>query len=212
MRRTLAVLGASGHGKVVAEVAAAMQCWNDIVFYDDQWPAKQHNGNFAVVGDSSLLISQDPASVDVFVAIGNNATRLAKQQLLKEHGFQPATLIHPRACVADSVSIGAGSVVMAGAVINAAASIGECCIINSNATVEHDCQLAAAVHISPAAAIAGAVQVGTRSWIGLKACVIQQVCIGSDVVVGAGAVVLTNVEPACTVAGVPARKIQRSQS
>jgi sugar O-acyltransferase (sialic acid O-acetyltransferase NeuD family) len=211
MKKTLAVLGASGHGKVVAEVAAAMQYWTDIVFYDDQWPAKQHNGSFAVVGDTRQLIGLAPASVDVFVAIGNNATRLAKQQLLVEHGFKPAILLHPRACIANSVSIGAGTVVMAGAVINAAATIGECCIINSNATVEHDCQLAAAVHISPAAALAGAVQVGARSWIGLNASVIQQVCIGSDVVVGAGAVVLADIAPACTVVGVPARQINRNQ-
>ncbi len=33
----LAVLGASGHGKVVADCAELVG-WSDIVFFDDAWP------------------------------------------------------------------------------------------------------------------------------------------------------------------------------
>ena len=39
--KTLAILGASGHGKVVADAALSTGLWQEVVFYDDAWPAKK---------------------------------------------------------------------------------------------------------------------------------------------------------------------------
>jgi hypothetical protein len=39
----LAILGASGHGKVVAD-AAGLAGWDEVVFFDDAWPGLTQNG------------------------------------------------------------------------------------------------------------------------------------------------------------------------
>jgi sugar O-acyltransferase (sialic acid O-acetyltransferase NeuD family) len=202
--KTLAILGASGHGKVVADAALSTGIWQQVIFYDDAWPTKTKNGQSDVVGNTQTLLNlqQKP---EVVVAVGNNKTRLAKQNDLIVQGFTIATVVHSNTVISPSVKMGHGTVVMAGAVISADVSIGDACIINTNAVVEHDCMLGNAVHISPGACLAGAVIIGDGSWIGIGASVIQLKKLGINVMVGAGAAVVTDLPNGVTAVGVPAR-------
>ncbi len=205
----LALLGASGHGKVLACMAELLD-WQQIDFYDDAWPAITQNGPWPVLGNTASLMSALAEYQGVVVAIGNNTIRLAKLAELKENGANLVSLVHPAAVVSRHASLGQGSVVMAGAVINACAQLGEGCIINTNASVDHDCVLGAGVHISPGANLAGAVCVGQGSWVGIGACVRQLVAIGQGAVVGAGAVVVASVNDFQTVVGNPAKPITKN--
>lgn len=205
--KTLAILGASGHGKVVADVALSTGKWDQVIFFDDAWPVKMKNGQSDIVGDTACLFSYEDKP-EVIVAIGSNKMRLAKQAELAAKGFTVAIVVHPAATVSSSAVIKYGTVVMAGAVINADAVVGEACIINSNAVVEHDCVLKDAVHISPGACLAGGVLVGETSWVGLGASVIQLKRIGKNVMVGAGSAVVTDIPDNVTAVGVPARIIK----
>ena len=201
--KRLAVLGASGHGKVVAEIAE-LNDW-DVVFFDDAYSVLSHLEHWPVVGNTNDLLSVLQSFDGCFVAIGNNKIRLAKQRLLSEQGAVFPFLNHPSAIVSRYSKLGAGSVVMAGAVINPFVQIGRACIVNTSATIDHDCLLAAGVHISPGVNLAGAVEVGETSWIGIGASVKPCIEIGSNVIVGAGAVVVNNLPSDCLVTGVPAK-------
>jgi acetyltransferase-like isoleucine patch superfamily enzyme len=53
------------------------------------------------------------------------------------------------------------------------------------------------------------ITIGARVWIGTKATLARGVTIGDDAVVGANAVVTADVQPACIVAGVPAKLIRQ---
>jgi sugar O-acyltransferase (sialic acid O-acetyltransferase NeuD family) len=205
--KTLAIIGASGHGKVVADAARSCSLWQKVVFYDDAWPIKTTNGNFAVVGNTKSLLDLEDKP-DFVVAIGNNNVRFEKQQQLVKAGFTPATVVHAGAVVSSQAVVGLGSVIMAGVVINADSVIGAACIINTNAVVEHDCILGDAVHISPGACLAGGVKVGDASWVGIGASVIQLISIGKNVVVGAGAAVVKHLGDNVTAVGVPAKIIK----
>jgi sugar O-acyltransferase (sialic acid O-acetyltransferase NeuD family) len=199
----LAIVGASGHGKVVADIARASG-WDPIDFFDDRWPQITENGEWPIIGDSDKLL-QDLAEYDgVIVAIGNCDTRWEKQELFRSAGGCLISLVHPMSCISPSASIGDGGVVMAGAVINADASIGDGCIVNTGAIVEHDCRIGDAVHIAPGAILSGGVSVAAGGWIGVGAVVRQGVSIGEGVTVGAGAVVLKSVANGLTVVGCPA--------
>lgn len=204
----LAILGASGHGKVVAD-AAALCGWPHIDFFDDAWPERTMCGVWPVVGGSAQLLGALNAYDGVIVAIGNNAIRRTKQQLLEQAGAVMATIVHPAAVVSKHASLGAGSVVFATAVINPFCEIGEGAILNTGCSVDHDCSLGAFVHVSPGARLAGQVQVGDESWVGIGASVRQLTNIGAHVTVGAGAVVVAAVADNLTVVGVPARAVRK---
>jgi sugar O-acyltransferase (sialic acid O-acetyltransferase NeuD family) len=200
----LAVLGASGHGKVIAD-CAELCGWEQVSFFDDRWPELKVNGHWPVIGGTKELIESLSQFQGVVVGIGNNSIRLTKLQQLLDAGAQLPVLQHPSALVSRYARIGLGSVVFAGAVINADSELGKGVIINTGATVDHDCVLGDGVHISPGANLAGGVVVAERSWIGIGASVRQLVRIGSDVVVGAGAAVVADTADAVILVGVPAR-------
>lgn len=204
--KRLAILGASGHGKVVADTAECCG-WQAIEFFDDAWPGLQHNGPWPVSGDATALHESLNLFDGVVVAIGNNAIRYGKLLALEAAGASICSLVHPAATVSRYAMLERGTLVFAQAVINADVRIGLGGILNTGCSVDHDCVLGAAVHISPGARLAGGVIVGDLSWVGIGASVRQLVRVGSQVVVGAGAAVTTDVADALTVVGVPARAL-----
>jgi sugar O-acyltransferase (sialic acid O-acetyltransferase NeuD family) len=205
----LAILGASGHGKVVADTAEACG-WQVIEFFDDAWPGLSANGIWPVVGTSRDLFGRVQEFDGVVVAIGDNGIRRQKLAELKAVGAELPALIHPSSIISRHAFIGSGAVVFASVVVNAYASVGEGSILNTGCSVDHDCVLGICVHISPGARLAGAVEVGDSSWIGIGACIRQVLKVGSNVIVGAGAVVVRDISDNMTVVGVPARVLGES--
>lgn len=194
----LIIIGASGHGRVVADIAKRV--YDDIVFLDNDSTIKACSG-FPVLGRNSMLPDLDG---DVFIAVGNANARKRLQEGNEDRLFP--VLIHPSAVIAEDVVIGAGSVVMAGVVINPGVKIGKGCIVNTSSSVDHDCCIADYCHISVGSHLCGTVRVGENVWIGAGAIVSNNVSVHSDAVIGAGAVVIKNVEEEGTFIGVPAKK------
>lgn len=199
---TLAILGASGHGRVVADIALC--CNWDVCFFDDVPPCRSNLLGLPYGGTFDDLVAQIDQFTGAFVAIGDNEVRMAKHLALIESGFFVPTLVHTAATVSQFARLGGGSVIMPGAIINAGADVGDACIVNTGASVDHDCRLSDGVHISPGAHLAGEVSVGRGTWIGIGAVIRQQVQVGSGSMVAAGATVVKNVENNTTVAGVAA--------
>ena len=202
--KRLAVLGASGHGKVVADIAECCG-WDDIVFFDDAWPTVTTNGIWSVIGDSESLIKQLTEFNGIFIAIGNNKVRAAKTEELSAQSAPLITLVHPSAVISQYAVLGAGSVVMPNVTVNAFAHIGDGVILNTGCIIDHDCTVGNFVHISPGARLAGGVTVGVQSLLGIGCSVIQLVSVGSYAVVGAGAVVTCELPDYVKAVGVPAR-------
>jgi len=192
----LIIIGASGHGKVVADIAA-LNGYKDIVFLDDDENIKEC-AEYPVIGKSV-----EAPDGEVFVAVGNPETRKRLMELYNKR-IQPV-LIHPSAVVAKGVELSDGSVVMAGAVINPGAQIGKGVIVNTSSSIDHDCRVGDYCHISVGAHLCGTVTVGDGTWIGAGATVSNNVIICSGCMIGAGAVVVKNIEKQGTYVGVPAK-------
>ncbi|WP_417522209.1 acetyltransferase, partial [Marinobacter sp.] len=201
--KRLAVLGASGHGKVLADAAEACG-WQSVVFYDDAWPELQANGPWGVRGDTATLLEQLSEFDGVVVGIGNNSIRADKQKLLLSAGARIVSIVHPAAVVSAHARIQPGTVVLANAVVNACAKVGAGCIINTGSVVEHDCVLGDFAHISPNAVLAGGVIIECRAWVGAGASVRQLLRVGKAAMVGMGAVVTKDVSASAVVVGNPA--------
>jgi len=197
----LTIIGASGHGKVVADIA--QKCgYDEIEFLDDD-EARRHCGKWAVTGTTDKT---GEIENDLFIAVGNAAVREKLTRLCRDKRM--ATLIHPSAVVAEDVQIGAGTVVMAGAVINPGARIGRGCIINTCSSIDHDDILEDYVHAAVGCHLAGTVHIGKATWIGAGAVVINNVSVCENCMIGAGAVVIRSIEVSGTYAGVPAERIR----
>jgi len=194
--RRLAILGASGHGKVVAE-AALLSGWDSVSFYDDAYPDKKQISSWSIDGTTSDLIQNANKFDGVHIAIGDNLIRHGKFGELT--GLNIVSVVHPDAVISSTASIGKGAAIFGGVVINADSMVGIGAILNTGCTVDHDCSVGEFSHISPGVHLAGHVVVGDFSWLGIGSSVIQCLSIGSNTIIGAGSVVVKDI-PASSLA------------
>lgn len=196
--KKLIILGAGGHGRVVAETAE--QLGYSVSFLDD---TKSDNDKvIGKISDFNKYIN----GYSFFVAIGNNELRKDLLTELSKSGAEIATLIHPKSAVSKNATIEKGTVVMAGAVVNSGSHIGEGCILNTSSSVDHDCNIAEFTHISVGAHLAGNVRIGEESFVCAGATVINNISICKKCIIGAGAVVIKDITESGTYIGVPAVK------
>lgn len=193
------IYGASGHAKVVLDIAKSINLAVAGVYDDDT--SLQQLAEFRIQQpQKGVKVSK------VIITIGNNAIRkkIAQERVLT----LAACLVHPTAQVEGALFIGEGTVVMPNVVINNSTIIGKNCILNTSSVIEHDCELGDFVHLSPNATLAGGVSVGEGTHIGANAVVIPGVKIGKWAVVGAGAVILRDIPDYAVVVGNPGKIIK----
>ena len=201
----LIIIGAGGHGKVVASCAEDTKRFDEICFLDDS--GKTEVLGFKVVGKTSD-IEKFVSDSQFIVAIGNNEARKNFCQTIENLGGKLATIVHPSVVIGKQAVIENGTFVSANAVINPSAQIGKGAIINTSAVVEHDCVIGDYTHICPAVAIAGTVNVGNFCTLGIGTKVSNNVNICDRTILGAGSVVVKDIIEAGTYVGVPAKKIK----
>ncbi|MBD1390507.1 acetyltransferase [Neiella sp. HB171785] len=207
----LVILGAGGHGKVVADVAQLSQDYDKLLFLDDAFERIGECAGLPVAGPLSDFSRYINEHTHFFVAMGSCAGRQSWLQQLLAAKAQLATLIHPTAIIAHSVVIESGVLICAGAIINPDSKIGLGVIINTGATIDHDCVIGAYSHVCPGVSIAGMVHVGELCWLGIGANVIQLITIADHCTLGAGATLIHSTQAGQTLVGVPARPISKKE-
>lgn len=193
------LFGASGHAKVILDILRYHG--KQVSGFIDDDPAKKELSGIPVVGNTR---AHRPEWQPCLVSIGNNTLR---KKVVDAVTTVYENAIHPDAVIAESATIGEGTVVMAGAVINPDTRIGRHVIINTCASVDHDCDIADFVHIAPGSTLCGGIVVGEGTLIGSGATIIPNITIGKWATIGAGAVVTRDVPDFMTVVGCPARII-----
>lgn len=191
--------GASGHGKVMAEIAEELKI--TIKGFVDGNPAIQEILGYHVIANSAEKLAGDAV-----ISIGNN--RIRKKIAENNPHLNYCCLVSPRSNISKRTTIGAGTVIMMGVTINSSVKIGKHCIVNTNASVDHDCIIHDYVHISPNVGLAGNVEIGEGTHVGIGSTVIQGIKIGKWCIIGAGAVVIKDVPDYAVVVGNPAKIIK----
>lgn len=205
--RPLLVVGAGGHGRVVAD--AALSAGRIVSCFVDARPscAQLLGAPVEKVATDEIPARAAQLGADVIVAIGDNRTRQSVQQFLQAARVPLAVVAHPSSVVAASASLGAGAVLLARTVVGVDALIGEGAIINTGAQVDHDCQIGAFCHLSPAVALGGEVVVGEGTHLAVGVRSRNRIRIGAWSVVGVGAAVVKDIPDRVVAYGVPARVV-----
>ena len=207
MDKSVIIIGASGHGKVVADI---IRCSGDriIGFLDDNTNLGDTFIGYPVLGTIEEYKKYSDAYYIVAIGNAKEKEKIAK----KLEGVKWYTAIHPSAVVSKiDTNIDEGTAVMATAVINSGAYVGKHCIVNSGAIIEHDNKIEDFVHVSVGAKLAGNVHVGKRSWIGIGTAVSNNLSICKDCMIGAGGVVVKDINEPGTYVGVPVKRLKKDK-
>ena len=206
------LIGTGEHARVLADAMRACGLELSAVASPDAPMLTGPLTGLSHLASDEEVMALGPEGILLVNGIGSIARphkRRAAFEKFHAAGFRFASVVHPSAVIASHVDIEGGAQIMAGVVVQTGARIGADALLNTGALVDHDCRIGQHVHIAPGACLSGNVSVGNTSHVGIGACVIQGRTIGADVVVAAGAVVISDIPDGATVAGVPARTIQR---
>ena len=206
----LAVVGARADGgaHMILDLVADGAPHEVVAFLDDDpklWGTAVHG--IPILGpptDAAGAVAAGAEGGVVFLGAPRDRERVAG--IVRAAGLDLPVLVHPRAYVAPSATLGCGTFVGAMATVSTGARVGELVIVAPTALVSHHAEVGDLAHLSPGCRIAGRARIGRRTFIGLGAMVVPERMVGDDAIVWAGAVVATDVPAGATVAGVPARQ------
>jgi sugar O-acyltransferase (sialic acid O-acetyltransferase NeuD family) len=204
------VLGAGGHARVLIDTLQLLD--TDIMGITD--PDKTLWGqtlmDVDILGPDEKIFDIHPERISLVNALGSTQSTKARQKLFEtwqQRGYTFASVVHPKAVVARSVTLAEGVQVLAGAIINPQTTLGANSIVNTGAVLEHDCIISEHVHLAPGVRIAGNVTIGQGTHVGIGSTVIQGLTIGKNCLIAAGAVVIHRVPDHSVVMGVPGKSV-----
>ena len=204
------MIGAGGLGREVVEAVRAINLrtptWDLLGFVDDaEGLAGTTVGSVPVIGPVADLADYPDARL--VLAVGSSANMFARIRLaarLNLASDRYATVVHPAATLAESTSVGPGSVVLAGAVTTADVHIGAHVVLMPHVLLTHDDSVGDHSTLAGGARLAGGVRLHEGVYVGAGAVVREHLAIGPWALIGMGAVVITDVPPGEMWAGCPA--------
>lgn len=142
------IIGAGGHGKVLADAISKSKNQELIGFIDAKLPKGTHvYKDFKVIENQDNILKVADNTTKFIIGIGNNQIRRKIYDELTGKLLW-ATIIHPSAAIADDVIIGEGSVLLANSVVNASSIIGQFTIVDSGVVVDHESKIGEFTHLS----------------------------------------------------------------
>ena len=205
------IIGAGNVGLHVASNANSYGIENKIFgFLDDD--ISKHNKEYydvKVLGGIDLLAQIDH-SIDVVVGIAfPSIKRKIMDRLKQQSNLSFPTLSAKGVWISKDVHLGAGCIIYPGCSINFGVELGDFIVMNLNCAIGHDTKVGSFSSLAPGVNLAGHTTIGENVEMGIGSATKQSITIGSHATVGGNSMVIRDVDPNQTVAGVPAKPIKQ---
>jgi sugar O-acyltransferase (sialic acid O-acetyltransferase NeuD family) len=206
LNREVVLVGYSGHGYVVADVALASHM--NLRYYTDKSKIFKNPFDLSYLGfEGNLDYKFWDKEYDYILGIGDNLIRRKTADIILSQGKEIPNLIHSSASISTKVQFGIGNFISRNASVNALVRIGDICILNTGCIIEHECVIGNGVHIAPGAVLAGNVEIGDNTFVGANTVIRQGVKIGRNVIIGAGSVILKDIVDYKKIVGNPGKEL-----
>ena len=207
----IVIVGSRGHAKVVIDIVEQEAKYRIAGLIDGYRNVGEKTLNYQVLGSEADLprLAAEYDLKGVIVAIGDNLVRSKVAAKVSEYCPQLpfVNAVHPRATIARSTTVGAGTVLMAGAIVNPDCRVASFCILNTNSSLDHDSVMDEYSSLAPGAITGGNCRISAFSAIGIGAVLRHGITVGEHSVIGAGATVLKDIEAYSVAYGCPAKKV-----
>jgi len=211
MPTPLILIGAGGFARETIELVRAINreapTWELTGLLDDDPELRgQELLGVPVLGPCASVAEYPEAFVVACVASPRDPLR--RLRLVARLGLnldRYATLVHPRATVADSASVGPGSVIHANCVLTADISLGWHVAMMPAVVLTHDDAIEDGVTFAAGARLASGVTVEAGAYVGAGALLREHVSVGAGATIGMGSIVTRPVPRGEVWYGVPAR-------
>lgn len=206
-KQRIAIYGAGRGGLTIKECVELMGGYEVGYFIDDNPNiGSEVEGIQCLSGDRLEEIKKNGV-VGVASEIANSEFRLNLRGKLKNFGLKYINVVHPKAFIAPSVTLGEGVFIKAGAIIETNTIIGDCCIIDNGVMIAHDNIIEEGCHLAPGVSLGSNIEIRNQTIVGIGACISTKVKIGSKVIIGVGSSVTRDIPDNSVVEGVPGKII-----
>jgi sugar O-acyltransferase (sialic acid O-acetyltransferase NeuD family) len=205
----LVIFGAAFHDvvKLVEAINRASPTWNIIGFLDDtpERRGQRYRGIPVLGGRDRLNDLSNEAGLHVFNNVHGHWQRAeSATKILDDAGCRIASLVHPAVDLAH-VTLGRGCYLPEGCIVGGNTKIGDFVTARLGAVISHDVTIGDYCFIGPGALLGGYSTLEKGSSVGARATITLKRNLGHGCTVAAGSVVVKDVPPNTSVAGVPAR-------
>tara|TARA_B110000503_G_C7072174_1_gene381356 strand:+ start:254 stop:907 length:654 start_codon:yes stop_codon:yes gene_type:complete len=215
MNNQIIIIGAGGHGLVVASEILRNKSLKLLGFVDDNKVKKNlisyKKINYKVLGTLDYLKKINLKKIKFVCAIGDIRVRktIVNQLNKKFKQIQWVNVISENANISPLVKIGLGNMIIAGSTINIGSILGNHSIINTNASIDHHCKIGNFINISPGTNIAGNVTIKDYTNVGMNCAIKEKLKIGRNVMIGANSFVNKNCDDYFNYIGSPIKKYEK---
>ena len=172
MKKDIYLIGVGNYTEVIIELA--QDCGFNIkglYHYNHELLGEKVLG-YPIIGCTEDLYQKDITGKNFAVTMGNNKMRHEIASKLRNLGAHTPNLIHPRAFISPSATLGQGCFIHLNAKISTNCTLGNDCVIDFNSLVAHHATLADACYMSSLAMVGSYCNIGERVLLGMNSLVI----------------------------------------